>query len=129
MKMRYLICTLLFTLAPGVFAEEPDSGEPIKVPKEQWLANLRDILPEQLCMPESPMMQVYKGKNCQADMLGLYNQCVSNEPSVVIPAHLTSVEQANMLGQVLTECMVAHYQGGAALNDFKMMQSMNNKSQ
>jgi len=127
--MRYLIFALLLSLAPGAFAEEPDSGEPIKVTKEQWLANLRGILPEQLCMPESPMMQVYKGKNCQADMMGLYNKCVSNEPSVVLPTHLTSVEQANMLGQVIAECMVAHYQGGAALNDFKLMQSMSNKSQ
>lgn len=127
--MRYLICTLLLTLAPGAFAEEPDTGEPIKVPKEQWLANLRDILPEQLCMPESPIMQVYKGTNCQADMMGLYNKCVNNEPSVVLPTHLTSVEQASMLGQVIAECMSAHYQGGAALDEFKVMQSRTNKSQ
>jgi hypothetical protein len=119
MKKLIFIALLLFT--QQIYAQE------IKMPKEQWLANLKTILPAHLCKPASPFLKVYKGNNCQADTTGLFNKCTTEVDNVSIPDYITSIPQANMLGQVIAECMSAHYQGGNALKMFNLVQNVRNK--
>lgn len=119
--MKRAIIILGLVIANFSYAEE------IKMPKDQWLSNLQGILPEHLCKPESPLMKVYKGTDCLSDMKGLYKKCTTEVNNVVIPENITSVPQANLLGQVIAECMSAHYQGGKSLEMFNLIQSMSNK--
>jgi len=119
--MRKLLAVIIIAISPMCFAEE------FNLPKEQWLTNLEGILPAHLCKPESPLMKVYTGNNCLSDMKVLYGKCTTEVDNVVIPSHVTSVPMANTLGQIVAECMSAHYQGGQALEMFNLIQSMSRR--
>lgn len=116
--MKTFIFLVSMTFAVSGLADEID------VPKQTWLANLQVILPGHLCKPESPLMRVYKGEDCLADMNALYEKCTTEVDNVVIPDHITSVPQANVLGAVIAECMAAYYQGGQAVETFNLIQSL-----
>ena len=60
-------------------------------------------------------------------MTAFYKKCTTKVDNVVIPSHLTSIPQANTLGQIIAECMTAHHQDGAALDAFNLIQSMGKK--
>jgi len=100
-------------------------AQQFNMPKQQWLTRLKPIMSQGFCKGAgSPFMQIYKGtaENCVADVERLFDACTSNEPAVVLPDALTSVSQANWYGQVMGECISAHYQGGAALEAFHALQ-------
>ncbi len=111
----------------GLVLSSVCSAQGVNMPKQTWLANLQKILPAHLCKPQSPLMRIYKGNNCIADMNALYKKCTTSVKNVVIPDVLTSVPQASRLGQVIAECMAAYYQGGQAVRLFNMMQSLSEK--
>ncbi len=97
------------------------------MPKAKWLSNLEKILPAGLCKPQSPLMKIYKGTDCLTDMKAMYRKCTTEVKNVIIPDTITSIPMANHLGQVIAECMAAHYQGGQSLELFNLMQALANK--
>ena len=72
-------------------------------------------------------MRVYSGTNCLADMNKLYDKCTTEVDNVIVPDVIKTEAQANRLGQIVAECMSAHYQGGTALQIFNLIQSKANK--
>lgn len=116
MKIIILVISLIFTTT--CFAQD------IRMPKEQWLLNLEKIMIVQMCRPASPFLEIYKGNDCKKDIKALYRKCIKDVDNVKIPKFIKSVPQANRLGQILAECVSAHYAGGHALKAFNLLQSL-----
>ena len=117
--MDKLKIVVLLALSPFAFAQE------FNMPKQQWLGRLKPIVSDGFCNGAgSPFKQIYHGsaESCVADVEKLFDQCATNEPAVVLPDAITSIPQANWYGQVMAECVSAHYQGGVALETFRALQ-------
>jgi hypothetical protein len=117
--MRTFRVAVLLFISPVVMAQQ------FNMPKQQWLANLKPIMSQGFCNGAgSPFKQIYKGaaESCIPEVEKLFDFCVTSEPSVVLPDVLVSLPQANWFGQVMGECISAHYQGGAALEAFRALQ-------
>lgn len=115
---------LISVVVSNAWAQEPGMA------KEEWLKNLRPIMSDGLCNGAgSPFKKIYKGPaaQCVPDVEKLFDKCAANVSQVIIPARLTSVAQANRYGQIMAECIAAHYMGGDALKAFFLMQDMANK--
>ena len=122
--MRFAFIVLLLL---GV---NTSSAQQFNMPKDTWLSNLKSMMPIGFCRdPKSPFLKIYKGHadTCVAEVEQLFDHCATSEPKVVLPETLTSIPQATTLGQIMGECISAHYQGGAALDAFYRVQDMTNK--
>lgn len=117
--MRMFNIVVMLALSPIAMAQQ------FNMPKQQWLTRLRPIMSQGFCRGAgSPFMLMYKGtaESCLADVEKLFDYCATSESAVVLPDVLVSVPQANWYGQVMGECISAHYQGGAALEAFRTLQ-------
>ena len=109
----------LLAISPIAIAQQ------FNMPKQQWLTRLKPIVTQGFCTGSgSPFKQIYKGTTeaCLADVEKLFDYCAANEPAVVLPDAIVSIPQANWFGQVMGECISAHYQGGVALEAFHALQ-------
>ncbi len=99
-------------------------------PKDVWLTNLRPMMVNGLCAPQSPLMRVYAGpvEKCPAEVDELFTKCTTQVPEVRLPAMLTNARQANQYGSILAECISAHYMGGDALKSFFLLQERLNQT-
>ena len=110
---------MLLLLCPIAMAQQ------FNMPKQEWLTKLRPIMSHGFCRGAgSPFLQIYKGtaESCVGDVEKLFDYCATSEPAVVLPEALVSVPLASWYGQVMGECISAHYQGGAALEVFRALQ-------
>ena len=100
------------------------------MPSADWLANLRSTVGSHMCAPASPLMKVYKEpiETCPKSMESLFDKCTKEADLIKIPEVITSVPQANQLGQIIAECISANYMGGQALDSFIMLQKLSNKA-
>jgi hypothetical protein len=113
-----------------LFAVGPASAQQFDMPRDTWLSNLKPVMTNGLCMGVgSPFLRIFQGstENCVSEVSSLFEQCAHEEPRVVLPEKLTSIPQANTYGQIMAECISAHYQKGAALEAFYMLQDLTNK--
>ena len=118
--MRKFNIVVLLALSPIAMAQQPT------MPKQQWLVRLKPIMSQGFCQGAgSPFLSIYKGtaENCVTDVERLFDYCATSEPAVVLPDVLVGIPQATWYGQVMGECISAHYQGGAALEAFRTLQS------
>lgn len=95
------------------------------MPKGDWLANLRAGAGGFLCAPASPLMRVYREApaTCPTTVEALFDKCTTSVPEVRIPSTINSAAEANRLGQVVAECISAHYMGGDVLDAFRRLQA------
>jgi hypothetical protein len=117
--MRMFNIVVVLILSPIAMAQQ------LNTPKQQWLTRLKPIMSQGFCHGAgSPFMRMYKGtaESCVADVEKLFDYCATSESTVVLPDTLVSLPQANWYGQVMGECISAHYQGGAALEAFRTLQ-------
>ena len=113
------------------FAAGTTQAQQFDMPRDQWLKNLKTILPDGFCHdPMSPFLRIYKGSpdKCVSEVERLFDFCATSEPRVILPERVTSIPQATALGQVMGGCVGAHYQGGAALDAFFKAQDLANKN-
>ena len=98
------------------------------MPIGKWLSNLRPAMGKHLCAAKSPFLAAYKEpiNTCMETVDSLFTDCTINEPKFEIPSYVTSPSQANGLGNIVAECISAHYLGGAALEAFHMFQNHKN---
>lgn len=121
---------LLFAVILAVLGIRASIAQDFNVSKPNWLTTLKSTLPIAFCRdPRLPFIPVYKGRreNCITDVEQLFDRCAYREPRVVIPDAITSFEQGDKFGKIVGDCIVAHYQGGAALNEFYKRMEMSNK--
>jgi len=117
--MRKYIVVVLMAFSQIAMAQQ------FNLPKQEWLTRLKPIMSQGFCKGAgSPFLQIYKGtsESCIPEVERLFDQCATSEPAVVLPDALTSLPQGNWYGQVMAECVSAHYQGGAALEAFRELQ-------
>lgn len=116
--MKVFLGFLLLLVSLAVSAQEA-------TPKDKWLANLRPMMSQSLCKGVgSPFARIFKGtpEECVLQVESLLDTCAKNDSHVVLPAMLTSTSQADHYGQVLAECVAAHYLGGEQLKAFYLLQ-------
>jgi hypothetical protein len=117
--MRKISIVILLALCPIAVAQQ------LNMPKQTWLTRLKPIMSQGFCTGVgSPFLSIYKGapENCVFEVEKLFDYCATNEPAVSLPEVLVGIPQATWYGQVMGECISAHYQGGAALEAFRTLQ-------
>lgn len=123
--MRILAVAVLLVLSSCAVAQQ------VNVPKERWLLTVKPMMSQGLCTGVgSPFKRTYKGspESCKADVERLFDVCVNDEPAVELPEVFTSVLQGRWHGQVLAECISAHYRGSEVVEAFRALQTQGSQT-
>lgn len=89
------------------------------IDRRVWLRNLRPVMQKSMCeQKDADFGKVYKGEDCQADVMSLFDQCVMRVPNVDIPETINGFADADHHAQVVPACITAHHVGGETLTSF-----------